>query len=359
MARLDEAVRRVLTMKARMGLFEKPPIDPATADKAAVTPEMRAAARDAAARTFILLRNDGDLLPIRPETKRIALIGPFADNQLDQLGPHEARGRSEESVTIRTGLTERAKTGRCRNRLAQGCDAKCETENGFAAAVDAAKSADLVIAVLGEKMEHSGEGASRATLDLLGRQYALLDALIATGKPVVLVINGGRPLDITRYADRIPAILMTWFPGTEGGNAVADVLFGDVAPSAKLPVTWPRSVGQVPIHYDRVAVGRPASDGGRFVAALPRSGSHAALPVRPRPHLYRLCLFPDLTVTTPSLPASGTVEVTGQVDEHRRARRHRNRPALCPRRGGKPRPADATAQGPSARNAESRTGTRT
>ncbi|MFC5067538.1 beta-glucosidase BglX [Flaviflagellibacter deserti] len=308
MARLDEAVRRVLTMKARMGLFEKPPVDPAAADKAAVTPEMRAAARDAAARTFILLRNHGNLLPIRPETKRIALIGPFADNPLDQLGPHEARGRADEAVTIRTGLTERANKAGAEIVYAQGCDAKCETENGFAAAIDAAKSADLVVTVLGEKMEHSGEGASRATLDFLGRQYALLDALIATGRPVVLVINGGRPLDITRYADRIPAILMTWFPGTEGGNAVADVLFGDIAPSAKLPVSWPRSVGQVPIHYDRVAVGRPASDGNRFAL---RYLDQDLAPLYPFGYglTYTGFAYSDLAVTTPSLPVTGTVEV--------------------------------------------------
>lgn len=262
---LDESVRRVLRLKFALGLFDRPVIDPVRAEAGLLRPETRAAAREAARASFVLLKNEGGLLPIDPaRVKRIALIGPFAESQWDQLGPHEGNGQPGDVVTIRAGLTERAAKAGVAVDHVQGCDAQCGDRAGFAAAVEAARGADFVLAVLGEGRDQSGEGNSRANLGMRGLQQELLAALAATGKPVVLIVFGGRPVLLEGALDRAQAAMMIWIPGTEGGPALADTLFGDADPSGRLPVSWPRHVGQMPSTYDRRPGGRPHEPGSRW-----------------------------------------------------------------------------------------------
>jgi len=263
-ARLDESVRRILRVKAQMGLFGQPDPDPQAANRAILTPEARAAAREAARRSMVLLRNEGGALPFGPSVRSVALVGGLATAGGDQLGPHAARGWPDESVTILRGLRERAAQGGVALAYAPGCDGECRSADGFAAAVEAARAADVAVAVLGEVRTQSGEAASRVSLDLPGRQAELLDALVATGKPVVVALMGGRPLTLGARLDRLAGLIMVWYPGTEGGPALADVLFGDAEPGGRLPVSWPRTVGQVPIHYSRAPSGRPTQADNRF-----------------------------------------------------------------------------------------------
>lgn len=261
---VDESVRRVLRTKMRMGLFEQPAIDPKRTEAGFPSPETRRAAREVARETLVLLQNRNDVLPVRAGTRSIAVIGPLADAPHDQMGPHAARGHKEDSVTILQGIRQRAQASGITVSHAPACDLMCRSTDQLPAAIEAAKNADLVIAVFGEPQELSGEAASRVDLALNGKQMEILEALAATGKPVALVLMGGRPQVLGTIAESIPSILMAWYPGTEGGNAVADVLFGDVSPSGKLPLTWPRSTGQLPMYYNRLPTGRPTLENNRF-----------------------------------------------------------------------------------------------
>lgn len=264
-AALDEAVRRVLRLKFGLGLFDRPVFDPATAEQKLLQPETRAVAREAARASFVLLKNEGGLLPIdKARVKRIALVGPFADAQWDQLGPHEGNGQVGDVIAIRSALADRARFEGLSLDYAQGCDRDCADTGGFAQAVEKAAAADLVVAVVGEGRDRSGEGNSRSSLDMPGRQQALIEALAATGKPLVLLVFGGRPVVLGRAIDRAQAAMMIWIPGTEGGPAVAETLFGDVDPSGRMPLSWPRSVGQMPLTYDRRPGGRPHEPGSRW-----------------------------------------------------------------------------------------------
>lgn len=261
---IDESVRRVLRTKFRMGLFDRPDIDPSRSDSAFPNAESRKMAREVARETFVLLQNRGDVLPVPLGARSIAVVGPLADANHDQMGPHAARGHKEDSVTILEGIRRRAQGAGITVRHAPACDLFCRDTSGLQAALDAAKQSDFVIAVFGEPQELSGEAASRAHLELNGKQIEVLDELSKTGKPVALVLLGGRPQVLGTVADRIPAILMAWYPGTEAGPAVADVLFGDVSPSGKLPLTWPRATGQLPLYYNRLPTGRPTKPENRF-----------------------------------------------------------------------------------------------
>jgi len=261
---VDESVRRVLRTKFRMGLFDRPDTDGSRTEAGFPSPEARRAAREVARETLVLLQNRDDVLPIRPGIRSIAVVGPLADARHDQMGPHAARGHKEDSVTVLEGIRQRAQSAGIAVRHAAACDLFCRSTEELPTAIAAAKEADLVIAVFGEPQELSGEAASRAHLELNGKQAEVLEALAATGKPVALVLIGGRPLVLGTLHERIPAILMAWYPGTEGGPAVADVLFGDESPSGKLPLTWPRATGQVPIYYNRLPTGRPTLPNNRF-----------------------------------------------------------------------------------------------
>jgi len=266
MARLDDAVRRILRVKFRAGLFEHPYVDQAKATDPAsfVTASDRKAARDAAARSMVLLQNDDSTLPLDP-AKDTAVIGPLGDDQHDMLGPWWGQGKDEDAVSVLQGIRD-GSTGT--TTYAQGCTlsnaeppdydpADDCPDNGFADAVAAAQAADQVVLAVGETREMSAEAAARSTLDLPGDQEALIDAIVATGKPVAVVLFNGRPLTLGDVVDSAPAVLEAWFPGTEGGNAVADVVFGKVNPGGKLPVSFPQSLGQVPIYYNHEPTGRP------------------------------------------------------------------------------------------------------
>ena len=251
---VDEAAARVLRVKFAMGLFEKPYTDEARAAQETLTPDALRLARTAAEESFVLLKNEGDVLPLKP-TARVALIGPLADSADDMLGEWAVRGRKEDVVNLRTALAERLGD---RLLYAKGTEIETESEAGFDAALDAGKSADVVVMALGESRFMSGESFSRTKLGLPGNQLKLLQAVVALGKPVVLVSFSGRPLALPWEAAHVPAMLEAWFPGVQAGPALVRTLYGDAAPSGRLTASWPRSVGQEPIYYNRLNTGRPA-----------------------------------------------------------------------------------------------------
>jgi beta-glucosidase len=273
MARLDDAVRRILRVKFRAGLFEHPYVDQAKAiDPASfVTAGDRAAARDAAGKSMVLLKNDGPTLPLST-SKSTVVIGPLGNDKHDMLGPWWGQGRDEDAVTLLDGiLAQNSNT-----TFSQGCTIadkeppnntpadECGSDAGFAEAVAAAKNADQIVLALGESRGQSGEAASRVEIDLPGLQQQLIDQIAALNKPFVVVLFNGRPLTLSKVAASSPAILEAWFPGTEAGNAVADVLFGKVNPGGKLPASFPRALGQIPIYYNREPTGRPCDVGSKY-----------------------------------------------------------------------------------------------
>ncbi|GAV01542.1 hypothetical protein RvY_12238 [Ramazzottius varieornatus] len=255
MKTVDDAVRHVLRAKFRLGLFDDPYTDETLANHTVLTADHLAIARKIAAGTFVLLKNENNILPLSKSIKRLAVIGSLATNQTQTLDFWSANAKAEDSVTILQGIVD--KIGPTSVKFAPGCDVFCESASGFTTAVDLARESDMVVLVVGEPKEYSGETASRVDIGLTGRQLDLVKAIAATGKPYVVVLMTGRPLTIEWLAANAPAILVTWRAGTMGGPAVADVLFGDVNPSGKLPMTFPRSVGQIPIHYDYRQPGKP------------------------------------------------------------------------------------------------------
>jgi len=266
-ATVDEAVRRVLRAKIRLGLFEDPYRPAGQGDGTSVpfTTVARRVARTMATEAIVLLKNDRGLLPLTRRATRVAVIGPLAASREDPLGPWHARGDSTDVVSVLAGLRERAPRGTV-VRYARGCGATDTSTAGFPEAIAIARRSNVAILVLGETDGMSGEAASRSTLGLPGVQERLLEAIVRTGTPVVLVLMNGRPLALPWAAEHVLAIVETWFLGVETGHAVADVLYGDVNPSGKLPVTVPRSVGQVPIYYNHTNTGRPYSPTDHFTS---------------------------------------------------------------------------------------------
>jgi len=264
--RLDAAVGAVLAAKIRLGLLDDPfrYCDAARERAMLRRPEFLEAARDLARRSCVLLKNEHNVLPLKTAGLTVALVGPLADAPLHQLGAWHASGDRQDSVTVRTALAEIFPGARL--RYAGGCAVRGADTAGFAAARAAAKASDVVVVALGEDADQSGEATSRASLDLSGPQAALLKELRATGKPVVLLLLTGRPLTIEAVEPLADAILVAWHPGTMGGPAIADVLTGAYNPSGHLPITWPRTVGQIPIFYAHKNSGRPAplKDGDRY-----------------------------------------------------------------------------------------------
>jgi beta-glucosidase len=283
-ATLDARVRRVLEAKLRMGLFDDPYVDEHRARAVLDDPAHREVARIAAERSAVLLRNEGDLLPLDSAgTGSIAVIGPLADSKRDTLGPWCFDYDRDETVTVLEGIRRRA--GDERVGYAPGIrpaqrlfasmfdmfgDNAPEDPEGFddeaelARAVEAARAADVAVVVAGEWQNMIGEAASRSSLELPGRQLELLQAVAATGTPVVLLVMNGRPLDLRWAAANVPAILDIWYPGTQGGAAVANLLFGDVSPAGRLPFTWPRTVGQVPMVYSHTRSHEPENQQRRY-----------------------------------------------------------------------------------------------
>lgn len=283
---IDDMVRPILAVKIRLGLFEHPYVDEARLDAVWHTPEHRAFARTAAQRSIVLLRNEGSLLPFDKNGQRfssIAVIGPLADAHRDLFGLWGTiTGSKAPAVSVLEGIRSAVGSG-MRVEYAKGPALRRDIPSFFEnlafadihedppqspedaqhaldAAVETARHCDLSIMVLGETALMSGEAASRSALDLSSRQQQLLEAVAALGKPVVLVLVSGRPLSIAWAAEHVPAILEAWYPGVEGGNAVADILFGEATPGAKLPVTWPRSVGQEPLYYAHNLTQQPETD---------------------------------------------------------------------------------------------------
>ena len=264
-ATIDEAVRRILRIKFRLGLFEHPYTDEAAESGSLLTAANRAAAREIAGQSMVLLKNDHELLPLSKTISSIAVVGPLADDRRAPLGWWSGDGHDEDTVTALAGI--RAKVSpQTKVIYAKGCEILGDSTTGFAEAVSAARQADIAIVFVGEAKEMVGEAASRSSLDLPGRQMDLVKEVAATGKPTIVVLINGRPPTIGWIVDKVPAILEAWMGGTEAGNAIADVLFGDVNPGGKLPVTFPRVVGQVPIYYNHLNTGRPPEANNRYTS---------------------------------------------------------------------------------------------
>ena len=282
-ATIDASVRRILTAKLRLGLFDQPYVDIDRAREVLADPAHREVARTAAQRSAVLLRNEGDLLPLSDQAS-IAVIGPLADSPRDTLGPWVFDFDLDETVTVLQGLRERVGHSATVSyaagiRPAQRTfpsmfdmwggnspedPADFDDDAELERAVDLARDAEVAVVVLGEWQNMIGEAASRSSLELPGRQLELLQAVAGTGTPVVLLVMNGRPLDLRWAAEHVPAILDIWYPGTHGGHAVADLIFGEVAPGGKLPFTWPRTVGQVPMIYSHTISHEPDNQARRY-----------------------------------------------------------------------------------------------
>ncbi len=254
---IDEAVRRILRVKFALGLFENPYPD-TSLQASMLSEEHLAVARRLAAESVVLLKNEEHLLPLPASIGSIAVIGPLADSPRDQLGCWTMDGRPEDAVTPLAALRE--KLGEDRVHYAAGlATSRTTDETGIPAAVEAARRSDAVILFLGEEQALSGEARSRAFLDLPGAQEKLVAEVAEAGKPMIAVIMAGRPLTFQNVSRRVEAVMYAWHPGTMGGPAIADLLFGDAVPSGKLTITFPRTVGQVPIYYAHKNTGRPPS----------------------------------------------------------------------------------------------------
>lgn len=325
---LDAAVRRVLTAKLRLGLFEHPYVEEDRARAVLADPAHRTAARVAAERSAVLLRNTGDLLPLDAgRIGSLAVLGPLADSARDTLGPWCFEHDTGETVTVLAGLADRLGPDRvgyapgirpAQRRFASMFDewpgnapedpADFDDEAELARAVELARAADLAVVVAGEWQNMIGEGASRSTLELPGRQSELLAAVVATGTPVVLLVMNGRPLDLRWAAEHVPAVLDIWYPGTAGGTAVANLLLGDVAPGGKLPFSWPRTVGQVPVVYSHTLSHQPERQDRRYQ-------DEESTPLFPFGHglTYGRIEYSALTIDPPSTDPDGTVTVSVTV----------------------------------------------
>ena len=258
MNEIDTSVERILRAKYALGLFEDPYrfLDNQRESREVRSASAMALARKAAASSMVLLKNANALLPLSKQTKRIALVGPLADNRAEVMGSWKARGEDKDVVTVLEGIKNKLGSGTEVNYV-QGCDFLDPSTSEFSAALEAAKQSDVVIAVVGEKALMSGESRSRAVLRLPGKQEALLDTLRKAGKPLVVVLMNGRPLCLESVDKQADAMLEAWFPGTQCGNAVADVLFGDIVPAAKLTASFPLTEGQIPNNYNYKRSGRP------------------------------------------------------------------------------------------------------
>ena len=309
---VDDSVRRVLRAKYRLGLFEEPYryCDVEREKARTLTAENRAAAREMARKSMVLLDNNGTL-PLSKNVRTLAVIGPLANLQRAMLGNWAGAGRDEDTVTPLAGI--RAAVGpQTKVLYAEGTSIEGGETNGIAEAVRLAQQADAVLLFLGEHPDMSAEARNRTTLDLPGAQQALADAVAKAGKPTAAVLLNGRPLSIGTLRERVPAILEAWFPGVEGGNAIADVVFGDFNPAGKLPVTFPRNVGQVPIYYNHKNTGRPPREEERYTSKyidVPWT------PLYPFGHglSYTTFAYGKLTLQQPTIAPDGTQEVSVTV----------------------------------------------
>jgi beta-glucosidase len=334
MAQIDDAVLRILDAKIRVGLFEHPYVDESRIEQALNTPEHAQQARAAVTRSVVLLRNESNLLPLdKTRFKSIAVIGPLADAEIDLLTMWGAMANPGPTVSIVRGITDKAGSA-IHVESAHGPnihrtipspfedlpisamkEQPAQTDEAIKKAIDdavaLAKRSDLAILVLGEIDLMSAESASRSSLRLSGGQQELLEAVAATGKPVVLVLVNGRPLDISWASEHVPAILEAWYPGSQGGNGVADVLFGDANPAGHLPVSWPRSTGQLPIYYNHNLTQNP-EDAADFTS---RYWDIKSTPLYPFGYglSYTKFTFDNLKVDRASARVGSNIEVSVDV----------------------------------------------
>jgi len=324
MALIDDAVRRILRKKFEMGLFDDPFkfCNKEREQQQWNNVENLKAEKIVAEKSIVLLRNENHLLPLGKQTKTIALIGPFIKAVRDNLGfwSYQWPDDTARIVTQWQGIQNKLGSN-ARLLYAKGCEINDSSQSGFAEAIDMARQADVVIMSVGEASDWSGEAKSRSNIHLPGMQEELVKAIYATGKPMVVLINAGRPLIFNWTADHVPAILYTWWLGTKAGDAIADVLFGDYNPSAKLPISFPRAEGQIPIYYSHFHTGRPAtSDSDRFYRS-----AYIDLSIYPQfPFGYGLSYtdftYSDITLNKPimkagqSIRATITVSNTGNYD---------------------------------------------
>ncbi|MGW6027424.1 glycoside hydrolase family 3 N-terminal domain-containing protein [Streptomyces sp. NPDC055099] len=262
--RLDEAVTRILRLKFALGLFDHPYVDESAAIDGP-SAEAREAARETAARSMVLLKNEGKALPLKKSVGSIAVLGPFGDSD-DLLGTWTFPGAAKKFPSGKVLAAVRAAAPRAKVTYAKGVDPEGEDTGGIPAAVAAAKKADVTVVVVGEAPAMSGEAAARGDISLPGAQEKLIEAVAGTGKPFVVVLVNGRPLTVGGWLTSAPAVLEAWHPGLEAGNAIADVLFGEVNPGGKLPVSFPRTVGQIPVHYNHESTGRPYKADNKYTS---------------------------------------------------------------------------------------------
>lgn len=326
---IDESVRRILTMKYRLGLFSNPYVQLGRSETEIGSAAQRQSAKSVAERTAVLLRNEGGLLPLSKSLTSIAVIGPLADSKADITGSWSLAGHPADSVTVLEGIKKRFASNSTTISSTKGVEIErvqpsifdsqypspkptlttdAEREAEFNRAIALVKQSELSVLVLGEAQTMSGERASRATLTLPGRQQQLLEAAVATGKPIVLVLLSARPLDLTWASQHVPAILDAWYPGTEGGNAIADLLAGDANPGGKLPITWPRSVGQVPIFYAHNLTQIPDAPDTRY-------WDSSSAPLYPFGYglSYTTFNLSDLKVASPSVKSGSSLTVSIDV----------------------------------------------
>jgi beta-glucosidase len=314
---VDEAVLRILRLKLELGLFERPFTDENLADRVILRADFQSLALQAAHESMVLLKNKHDILPLSPTGKRLALIGPLADNRADLLGCWTIFGQKDEVETVLEAVTAWVEDPGTLAYVA-GCPIVGEGPDNILPAVEAANDADVVVVVLGESAGMSGEAHSRAHLGLPGRQQDLLDALAATGKPIVGVLLAGRPLVIPRMLEQVDALLVGWHSGVQTARALADILFGEVNPSGKLTASWPRSEGQIPIYYAHKNTGRPAQGEGTKQFDEPfksRYLDESNEPLFPFGFglSYTRFVYSDLEVETPLVGSDGTLTVSVTV----------------------------------------------
>jgi beta-glucosidase len=326
---LDEAVRRILAVKFEKGLFDHPFTDEARCKTAFLQDDALDLAREAAAKSCVLLKNENGVLPLSPHLNKLALIGPLAVNAQELVGPWHSRAHTNDLITFAEAVRKQLNFD-FQISVARGCallepgnakgafnladfsplKERPDGTNEIAEAVSLARAADVVVLALGEPQDWSGESASRTDLGLPGRQQQLFDAVVATGKPVVVVLFNGRPLALPRIQEKAAAILEAWFPGGQGADGVADVLFGQVDPAGRLTTTFPRNVGQVPFYYNHYNTGRPGF--GDY------HGNYVDVPTTPLyPFGFGLAYttfeFGKVKLSTNTVPVNGNITVSAQI----------------------------------------------
>ena len=313
---VNQSVRRVLRLKLSLGLFENPTVEESLSKKYILNAEFRELALEVTRQSTVLLKNENQILPLRTDIKKIALIGPLANNRADLLGTWAITGQAADVETVLDGLKKYVEDGSL--VFAQGCSVSGDEHLDIASAVAAAQNSDLVVLVIGESSAMSGEAHSRVYLGLPGRQQELVDALAATGKPLVAVLMCGRPLVVPRLVGQVDALLVAWHGGIRAGQAVADILFGAANPSGKLTASWPRAEGQIPVYYGHKSTGRPAEGTGTTQYHEPFRSTYLDETNAPLFSFGEGLSFSQfgyshLQVHTPALPIHGVLKVSALI----------------------------------------------